>query len=99
MTDPRDAHKAAVDAEVAAFRRSAAVIEQAKGVLVQLLAVDETQAFAILNRYSQDRNVKLHDLAERLVEAASRDRTPPKDVVDGTIVQLLDELTRADRDL
>jgi len=57
---------------------SRAVIEQAKGVLVERYHTDAETAFAMLRRESQDRNVKLRDLAEALVAGAAlagRDRT------------------------
>ena len=54
-----------------AVRRSAesrGTIEQAKGVLMGLLAVDEDEAFLILKRHSQNTNVKLRDLCQRLLD-------------------------------
>jgi hypothetical protein len=55
-----------------------AVIEQAKGVVVQLLSVDADEAFDRMRRYSQHANVKVRDLAVCLVAAAAQDRTPAK---------------------
>jgi AmiR/NasT family two-component response regulator len=46
---------------------SRAVIEQAKGVLMGRHAIDETQAFEVLRRHSQNRNVKLRTLAAEIV--------------------------------
>ncbi len=43
------------------------VIGQAKGMLMERYGMGPQQAFALLARLSQDENVKLHDLAERLV--------------------------------
>ncbi len=43
------------------------VIGQAQGVLIERFGVDADRAFAILRRYSQDGNVKLTDVARRLV--------------------------------
>jgi GAF domain-containing protein len=43
------------------------VIGQAKGMLMERYQLGADQAFALLARISQDENVKLHDLAERLV--------------------------------
>ncbi|RYP83996.1 ANTAR domain-containing protein [Nocardioides guangzhouensis] len=60
------------------FRDHRAVIEQAKGVLVQLFSIDPDTAFLALARMSQARNVKVRYLAEELVEAAGRDATPTK---------------------
>jgi AmiR/NasT family two-component response regulator len=85
-------HDAAVTAEVARFRESSAVIEQAKGILVQLLSVDADRAFAVLKRISQHENIKLVTLAGRLVSAAAADRTPVKG--GGGVEALLTELAR-----
>ncbi|WP_432544204.1 GAF and ANTAR domain-containing protein [Kineococcus sp. SYSU DK002] len=49
------------------------VIGQAKGMLMERFKVDADQAFAVLTRISQDRNVKLHHLAERLARTGSFD--------------------------
>jgi GAF domain-containing protein len=43
------------------------LIGQAQGILMERFAVDADQAFAVLRRYSQDRNLKLHVVAERLI--------------------------------
>ena len=42
-------------------------IEQAKGVLVAMLGVDDDEAFALLVSVSQDTNVKLREVARELV--------------------------------
>ncbi|WP_432511431.1 GAF and ANTAR domain-containing protein [Kineococcus sp. SYSU DK001] len=47
------------------------LIGQAKGILMERFKVDADQAFAVLTRISQDRNVKLHHLAERLARTGS----------------------------
>ncbi len=60
------------------FRAHRAVIEQAKGIVIQLFAVDADEAFARLRACSQAANVKVRDLAEYLVVAAAQDRTPGK---------------------
>ena len=44
-----------------------AVIEQAKGVLMAMRGVPEHEAFEVLRRTSQDRNVKVRDLAQQIV--------------------------------
>lgn len=46
---------------------SRAVIEQAKGVLMGLRGITEHDAFEIIRTESQNRNVKVRDLAERIV--------------------------------
>lgn len=43
------------------------LIGQAEGILMERFGMDGDQAFALLRRLSQHRNVKLYDLAEQLV--------------------------------
>ena len=43
------------------------VIGQAKGMLMERFGVNALHAFELLKRLSQDSNVPLHDIAERLV--------------------------------
>ena len=49
---------------------SRAVIEQAKGVLMGLRGITEQQAFEIIRSHSQNRNIKVRDLAQRIVTGA-----------------------------
>jgi hypothetical protein len=44
------------------------LIGQAQGMLMERFTLDTDQAFAVLLRYSQDRNLKLRTVAEQLVE-------------------------------
>ncbi|MEV6283074.1 GAF and ANTAR domain-containing protein [Kribbella sp. NPDC051770] len=44
------------------------LIGQAQGILMERFDLTDEQAFAVLRRYSQDRNVKLRDVAQRLIE-------------------------------
>ena len=53
---------------VAASAESRAVIEQAKGSLMLAYGLDADQAFAMLNWWSSHRNMKVRELATRLVE-------------------------------
>jgi hypothetical protein len=56
---------------------SRAVIEQAKGALMLRYGLDQEAAFAVLKRWSQDSNIKLHTIAETLVDwAAGNDPLP-----------------------
>ncbi|MEV6411426.1 ANTAR domain-containing protein [Kribbella sp. NPDC051718] len=43
------------------------VIGQAQGILMERFELTGDQAFAVLRRYSQDSNVKLRDLARKLI--------------------------------
>lgn len=56
----------------AAFEHRA-VIDQAKGMLMLVHGVGDEHAFALLQKASSETNTKLYVLAERLVEAFSRD--------------------------
>jgi GAF domain-containing protein len=44
------------------------LIGQAQGILMERFDLTDEQAFAVLRRYSQDNNVKLRDVAQRLIE-------------------------------
>jgi GAF domain-containing protein len=50
---------------------SRAVIEQAKGVLMERYKITEDQAFTLLTHASQHTNVKLRDVAEELVRTGA----------------------------
>jgi hypothetical protein len=82
LIDITDVRREAVDSEldraVDDFVGHRAVIEQAKGVLVQLYSVDADTAWALLRAFSTDTNRKVRDIAQVLVAAASDDRTPSK---------------------
>jgi len=56
---------------IAASAEHRAKIEQAKGSLMLAYGLDADQAFAMLRWWSSKRNIKIRDLAERLVETAS----------------------------
>jgi len=47
------------------------LIGQAQGILMERFGVEADQAFAVLRRYSQDHNLKLHLVAQRLIETRS----------------------------
>jgi GAF domain-containing protein len=63
-----DAHE--LSTRLMASTQSRAVIEQAKGILMAAEGADEDQAFDILVRASQRENVKLRDIARRIVDDA-----------------------------
>ena len=56
---------------------SRAVIEQAKGILMERGKVTEDQAFAELTRASQNTNIKLRDVADELVRTGALPERPP----------------------
>ncbi|MGH3364400.1 MAG: PAS and ANTAR domain-containing protein [Nocardioidaceae bacterium] len=66
----REAHTAA-DRAVAAATEHRSAIEQAKGVLMGVFAIDEDSAFSMLRWFSQQHNIKLSLLATRLVAEVS----------------------------
>lgn len=51
---------------------SRAVIDQARGILMATHGIDAQQAFELLAKESQNTNVKLREVAARLVESISR---------------------------
>lgn len=77
-----------------AVRRSAesrGAIEQAKGILMGLLALDDEEAFELLKRHSQNVNVKLRDLAQSLLDAFAEVRKGEIDAI-----QALDRVLGSD---
>lgn len=67
-----DDHLASLDAE--AVHRLAVTqpaIEQAKGMLMAYYGIDADAAFALLNRWSSERHVKVRDLSRLVVDRAS----------------------------
>jgi GAF domain-containing protein len=58
---------------------SRAVIEQAKGMVMARQGLSADEAFAVLRRESQHRNVKLRDLAVELVEGSGSSRSLERD--------------------
>ncbi|MFB9765701.1 PAS and ANTAR domain-containing protein [Nocardioides kongjuensis] len=61
---------AAADAAVAASAASRDTIEQAKGILMLGYGLDAEAAFAMLKWWSRNRNVKVREVAERLIQVA-----------------------------
>jgi anti-anti-sigma factor len=77
LIDVTESQAQAKSQEVASVLRKAiasrARIEQAKGALMLVYGLDAEAAFALLSWQSQRSNVKLRDLAERLVAAVGGD--------------------------
>jgi hypothetical protein len=61
---------AAADAAVAASAKARDSIEQAKGILMLGYGLDADAAFAMLKWWSRNRNVKVREIAERLIQVA-----------------------------
>jgi hypothetical protein len=97
VTDFRqDAVNIEVGQAVQDFAEHRAVIEQAKGVLMQLYSVEADMAWSLLRAFSSDTNRKVRDIAEVLVEAASEDRTPAKPRSVTSAHDMMESLYRAD---
>jgi len=65
-----EARKVAAKA-VSASARHRALIEQAKGALMLAYGLNEDQAFAMLTWWSRNRNLKVREIAARLMELTS----------------------------
>ncbi|GAA1985334.1 PAS and ANTAR domain-containing protein [Isoptericola halotolerans] len=83
----RDLASQEADASIQAAARSRRDIEQAKGVLIMVLGVDDDGAFQILKRLSNDTNTPLRQLAAWLMTIAREADKPSRDT-------LLEFLTR-----
>jgi hypothetical protein len=81
--------RAQVDAAIAGVAEHRAVIEQAKGILVLACGISVDEAFEVLRAHSQDRNIKLHELARRLVDAVASSR-PAGDLVQQRVLAIVE---------
>jgi GAF domain-containing protein len=72
-----DAHQLTLDLEAAL--RSRAVIEQAKGILMASQRCSADEAFQVMVRASQRENIKLRDIAARIVANVGSPRPPGSD--------------------
>lgn len=70
----RDESQADVEVALARIAATRAVIDQAKGMLMMAVGCDADAAFTLLRKGSADGNLKLRDLAARLVDAACAGR-------------------------
>jgi hypothetical protein len=78
-----------VDDALRRISESRPLIEQAKGALMLAYGLDADASFELLRRHSQDRNVKLRDLARSLVDALQTEGGRPTDasgVLDGLVL-------------
>ncbi|MBO3085763.1 PAS and ANTAR domain-containing protein [Cellulomonas fengjieae] len=98
VVDDSDRHRRAVadgvNAELHRALESHAVIDQAKGALMAVYGVDGDAAFQLLRWASQQRNIRLRVLAERLmaaVQSAGGLGPQVRALVDETLVALLDD--------
>jgi len=92
LTDAaRDASRADVEEALAGALDHRAVIEQAKGVLMLAHGVEADEAFGLLRAYSQDNNVKVRDIADRLVELVTKDGRPDEGFL-RKVLEIFDEV-------
>ncbi|WP_407317888.1 PAS and ANTAR domain-containing protein [Isoptericola halotolerans] len=77
----RDLAAQEADASIQAASRSRRDIEQAKGVLMMVLGVDDDGAFDILKRLSNDTNTPLRTLAGWLMTSARQAEKPSRETV------------------
>jgi hypothetical protein len=83
---------AAADAAVAASAAARETIEQAKGILMLGYGLDADAAFAMLRWWSRNHNVKVRDLADRLIEVARMGHMSHPGLR-GLLDSLIDDLT------
>ena len=70
LTDVRRTEtQSEVESALLRIAQTRSVIDQAKGMLMVATGCDADQAFGVLRTYSSHKNVKLNELAHRLVEA------------------------------
>ena len=83
---------AAANAAVAASAKARDTIEQAKGILMLGYGLDPDAAFAMLKWWSRNRNVKVREVADRLIQVA-RDGHVSHPGLRRLLDSLLDDLT------
>jgi hypothetical protein len=88
----REETQAEVQAALARIREHREVIDEAKGMIMLATGCDSEAAFACLRRYSQTTNMKIHDIAHRLVEAVGPDHYGTR-----LVMTVLDDLARGSR--
>jgi PAS domain S-box-containing protein len=81
VTRSTEEHQILVTEAVAEIAKHRSTIEQAKGVLMMVYCIDADVAFEILKWRSQESNIKLRELAERLMaqfQSLRYDEAPPR---------------------
>jgi hypothetical protein len=93
LTEVRRAEtQAEVESALVQIAQTRSVIDQAKGMLMVATGCDAEDAFGILRKYSSHKNVKLNDLARRLVEASTSQPHPHDHTCRETVMGILDDV-------
>lgn len=93
LTEVRRAEtQAQVELALVQISQTRSVIDQAKGIIMVAVGCDAEAAFSVLRDYSSRKNVKVNDLARRLVASAARHPQPPDSVVRSSVLRCLDEV-------
>jgi hypothetical protein len=88
----RDETESDVQTALARTAEHREAIDEAKGMLMIATGCDSAAAFSCLRRYSQEANMKVHDIAHRLVAAVDPDHRGSD-----LVIPLLDGLVRRAR--
>jgi ANTAR domain/PAS fold len=78
----RDETEAEVSVALTGIAEHREAIDLAKGMIMLACRCDAEQAFEVLRQWSQNRNVKVHDIARAMVDAVGTDITGSDDVLD-----------------
>jgi hypothetical protein len=91
LTDVRRAEtQAEVEEALLRIAETRSVIDQAKGMLMLATGCDAEKAFGVLRTYSSHKNVKLHDLAHRLVDDVTARPLPDDHSCRSAVLAFLD---------
>ena len=91
LTEVRRAEiQAEVESALVQIAQTRSVIDRAKGMIMVATGCDAEDAFGILRKYSSHKNVKLNDLAGRLVDAVVSQPRPQDHACRETVMTFLD---------
>ena len=92
-------HQTAITEAFAEFAEHRSTIEQAKGVLMMVYGIDADAAFDVLKWRSQESNIKLRLLAERLMSQSqslrSGEAPPRRSTFDQILLTVVQRVTDA----
>ena len=84
--------QAEVQSALVQIAQTRPVIDQAKGMVMLATGCDAEEAFDILRKYSSHKNVKLNELAGRLVDAVTSQPHPAGHACRATVMKCLDDV-------